>query len=65
MKRTCRKCGEEFECRDAKPGHIDDCMNCIQDPERAARLSGEIVLNGQVYVKAGLPMITKPFRDSD
>lgn len=63
MKRICRKCGEEFEYRDGKPGHIDDCLNCIQDPERAAKLRGEIVVNGQVYEKAGLPIQTKPFRE--
>lgn len=42
MKRACRKCREKFECREGKPGHIDDYLNCIQDPERPAKLSGEI-----------------------
>lgn len=49
--------------RDGKPVHIDHCLNCIQDPGRQAKLRGEIILNGQVYEKVGLPIRTKKFRE--
>jgi hypothetical protein len=57
MKRTCEKCGEEFELTLDKPGRIGICPNCVQDPERASKLNGEIVVNGQTYKKVGLPLM--------
>lgn len=63
MKKTCRLCGEEFEWREGKPGLVDVCLNCVQDPERVERAKGEIRLADGIYVKAGLPIKSKDFSE--
>ena len=59
--RTCRKCGEAFELTPDKAGHIDDCLNCVQDPQRLAKINREVGLPG--YEQVGLRIDSGPFID--